>query len=145
MKKLVIWIGGLVGVLVIIVGGIAAYTRLVSNPRIIETVVERPSSEVAERVMLLTFPSGRVIPVNYLREGVRVYVGADGPWWREFRGGNVPVRVLIRGESLPGLATAVLDDPEQTRDVFARLRPTVPGWLPDWLNGVLVVIDVLDP
>jgi hypothetical protein len=36
----------------------------------------------------------------------------------------------------------VLDDPEYTRDVFERLRPDVPAWLPSWLDAYLVVIDI---
>ena len=36
---------------------------------------------------------------------------------------------------------AIEDDPARTRDVFSRLRPRTPSCLPDWLNGVLVVMD----
>jgi hypothetical protein len=90
--------------------------------------------------MLLTLPDGRTLPVNYLREGDKVFAGADGRWWRAFREGDVPVTVLVKGETLSGRASAVLDDPEYTEDVFSRLRPTVPKWLPDALNGVLVVV-----
>lgn len=36
----------------------------------------------------------------------------------------------------------VLDDPEYTRDLFSRLRPSAPKWLPDWLNAYLIVIDL---
>jgi hypothetical protein len=50
--------------------------------------------------------------------------------------------MLIRGAQLAGHATVVLDDPARTHDVFARLRPNAPAWLPDWLNGKLVVVDV---
>ena len=33
-----------------------------------------------------------------------------------------------------------MDDRANIDDVFARLRPKAPDWLPDWLNGMLVVI-----
>ena len=132
-------------VLVLVTAGYVAYQANVTNPRVVQSILNNPQGPTARRVMLLTFPDRTVIPVNYLREGTRVYVGADGRWWRSLRDGNVPVQVLIRGESLPALASAVTDDPQLTADVFARLRPTVPPWLPDAFNGVLIVIDILDP
>jgi hypothetical protein len=89
--------------------------------------------------MLLTLPSGRRIPVNYLREDGRIYAGADGRWWTELADGPRPVEVLVRGERLEGRARAVLDDPAYRRDIFSRLRPTaIPGF------GTLVEIR-LDP
>ena len=51
--------------------------------------------------------------------------------------------MLIQGQVYKGHAVVVLDDPEYTEDVFARLRPTAPEWLPTWLNGKLVVITVI--
>jgi len=41
-------------------------------------------------------------------------------------------------------AVVVLDDQAYVDDVFSRLRPTVPKWLPDWLNGKLVVVTLSD-
>ena len=38
-----------------------------------------------------------------------------------------------------------LDDPDYIKDIFSRLRPTVPKWLPDALNGKLVVITLKEP
>lgn len=38
----------------------------------------------------------------------------------------------------------MLDDPEYTAAVFARLRPKTPKWLPSWLNGKLVIITVAE-
>lgn len=117
---------------------------LLVNPRVVEEVTSNPEGERAGIVMLLTLPDGRVLPVNYLREGDRVFAGADGRWWRALRDGGVPVTVTIRGETLAGRARVVFDDPAYKRDVFARLRPDVPKWLPEWLDAHLVVID-LDP
>ena len=144
MKKVWLVVAALVGVLALLVGGYAFYMANVGNPRVVDTLLKDPTGPTAQRVMLITFPDGRVLPVNYIREGRSVYVGADGPWWREFTGGNVPVQVYIRGESMMGVASAIRDDPERTEEVFARLRPTVPEWLPDWLNGVLVVIELIE-
>jgi len=91
-------------------------------------------------VGLFTLPSGRKVPANYLREGNKVFFGVDGRWWRELTGSEKQLSVLLRGESLKGTARVVLNDPDYTRDVFARLRPKAPSWLPAWLKGKLVVI-----
>ena len=119
-----------------------AYYAFSVNPKVTKELRDSPDSSRADLVMLLTFPDGRELPVNYLREGNQVFAGADGLWWRAFRDGNVPVRVLIKGEELTGRARTVMDDPEYTREVFERLRPNVPKWLPDWLDAYLVVIDL---
>ena len=117
--------------------GVRVYYALVVNPRVERELLESPDSERAKRVMLLTLPSGRRIPVNYLREGDTVYAAADFPWWRELRGGGGRGSVWIRGETLQGRMRAVEDDPELRDSVFARLRPTAPRWA-----GTLVVIEL---
>jgi hypothetical protein len=48
--------------------------------------------------------------------------------------------MFIQGETFEGHARVVLNDPVLVEDVFTRLRPTVPEWLPDALNGKLVTI-----
>ena len=118
---------------------------LVVNPRVIAEIAANPQGERAAIVMVLTLPDGRALPVNYRREGNRVYAGADGRWWRSLRAGDAPVTVLIRGEMLVGHARVSFDDPEFKADVFSRLRPTVPSWLPKWLDAQLVVIDLAGP
>ena len=110
------------------------------NAAVAEDIRANPDGDRAIRSMLLWLEDGTMYPVNYLKEDPYVYMGIDGLWWREFRGEGAPVRMLIRGEEYSGHAKAVLDDPAFTEDVFSRLRPTVPEWLPDWLNGKLVVI-----
>ena len=127
----------LVGVLVV---GYLLYTINIANPRIAGEIRANPDGERAARAMLLTFADGRTIPVNYLEEDGKVFVGADGPWWREFRDDGAPVTLNIRGREFAGQAVVVLDDPAYTEDIFSRLRPAAPEWLPDWLNGKLVVI-----
>jgi len=114
----------------------------IANARVMEDLASDPQGERAGIVMLLTLPGDRVLPVNYRREGDQVFAGADGRWWRALREGDVPVTVTIRGETLAGRARVVFDDPEYKRDVFARLRPNVPKWLPEWLDAHLVVIDL---
>jgi hypothetical protein len=113
-------------------------TRL-ANPGVVRELTDDPYGDRAAKIMLLSLPSGREIPVNYLREQGRVYAGADGRWWKELEGEAAMVSVLVRGERLEGRARAVRDDPAYTKDVFARLRPTaIPGF------GTLVEI-LLDP
>jgi hypothetical protein len=110
-------------VLVLGIVGYFLFVVLIGNPWVERELIEHPDGERARRAMLLTLPSGRRIPVDYLREGDRVFVGADGRWWKELVGDGFPVTLLIRGETLQGSARAVLDDPAHTRDIFERLRP----------------------
>ena len=135
----------IVGVLVLLgIGFVGVWLNQVhlANPRVSAELSQDPRGQRAQRVMLLTLPDGQSLPVNYLREGDLVFVGADGRWWRQFRSGGAPVGMLILGENLTGHAIAVEDDADYTHEIFARLRPAAPAWLPDWLNGVLVVITV---
>ncbi len=127
-------------VLAMLAGSYVFYATQVANPRVIRELRSDPNGARAQHVLLLTFANGTRIPVNYLREGARVYLGADGGWWRRFRDPGAPVTLYVRGETLTGHATAVLGNPAYTHEIFARLRPATPTWLPDWLNGVLVVI-----
>lgn len=114
------------------------------NQQVAQEIIANPDGERARRAMLLYLPDGRMYPVNYLREDNLVYMGIDGLWWREFRGDGAPVRMFIRGLEFSGRGRVVLDDPTYVEDVFSRLRPTVPEWLPDWLNGKLVVITLTE-
>jgi hypothetical protein len=127
---------GLLCVLTLVVGSACVYSWW-TNPRVIRELQEKPNGERAGKVMLLTLPSGKAIPVNYLRDGDTVYAAADFPWWRELRGGGGRGTVLIRGETLGGTIRAVEDDVELRESVFARLRPTAPLWA-----GTLVVIEL---
>ena len=90
--------------------------------------------------MVITLADGRVYPANYLREGNLVFMGIDGRWWRAFQGAGQQVEMLIQGQRLTGLAKVELDDQAYIDEIFARLRPKVPSWLPNWLNGKLVAI-----
>ena len=131
---------GLIVALAVLFAGYYGYLRFVSNPAVIAELKSADSGARAGRVMLVTLPDGRELPVNYLREVGTVFVGVDGRWWRQFREGPQSVAVQIRGERLSGKARAVLDDPAYTAAVFARLRPGAPTWLPGRMGGVLVEI-----
>ena len=115
-------------------------TRDAYNAKVAEEIRVNPQGARAQRSMLVTLEDGRIYPVNYLREDGFVYMGIDGRWWRAFLDEGQRVELLLQGETLSGHALTILDDPERTADVFSRLRPTAPAWLPDWLNGKLVVI-----
>ena len=136
------WLIWVVVSLAVLIGGYLLYGQFVGNPRVVDEILEDPGGVRAGIVMLLTLPDGKRIPVHYLREGSLVFAGADGRWWRAFGGGGAPATLLIRGETLTGIAHVVLDDQDYVDDVFARLRPNVPKWLPDWLNGKLVVVQL---
>ena len=112
----------------------------VVNDRVIEEIKANPMGARAQRTMIVTLRDGRIFPVNYLVEDGRVYMGIDGLWWRAFQGEGSSVTLFIQGEQFEGHATLILDDPSRVKDVFSRLRPTVPKWLPDQLNGKLVEV-----
>lgn len=138
MKWLII-AGGLVLILAGAMPLLMYVQGRVSNPGVVEEIRRDPTGERARKVMLLTLPSGRRLPVNFLREDGRVYAGADGWWWKELRGGPHAVTVFVEGERIAGRARAVTDAPAYRTDVFSRLRPTaLPGF------GTLVEI-LLDP
>ena len=139
------WSGIVVATLVLGLLALRLLYGLIANPRVIEEITANPNGERAGIVMALTLPDGRTLPVNYRREDNHVYAGADGRWWRTLRDGNASVTVLIRGETLTGQARVVFDDPEFKAEVFSRLRPTVPSWLPEWLDAHLVVIEIDRP
>ncbi len=121
----------------LLAAGYAVYMARVTNPAVARELREDPQGERARKVMLITLPSGRTIPVNYLREGDTVYAGADGRWWHELRGDGAKVELLVRGETLTGHARAVEDQPEHRSAVFDRLRPTAPK-----VFGTLVQVDL---
>ena len=127
---------GLVCAVAVLVGTACVYSWW-TNPQVVRELREDPQGERAGKVMLLTLPSGKAIPVNYLRDGGSVYAAADFPWWRELRGDGGRGSVLIRGETLHGHIRAVEDDPELRTSVFDRLRPSAPRWA-----GTLVVIEL---
>ena len=115
-------IGVLLLVVLGLVGGWLYYERF-ANPRVARELMDQPDGERARKVMLLTLPSGRQIPVNYFLDGDMLYAGADGRWWKELEGEGVEVQVLVRGETRTGRARAVLDDPGYTKRIFHQLRP----------------------
>ena len=127
-------------VVALLVVGYAIVGRTILNPRVVRELRENPQGERAAKVMLLTLPSGRSIPVHYWQDGSTVYAAADFPWWRELRGEGSEVEVLIRGQSSPGHGRAVEDDPRLRASVFERLRPSAPGWA-----GTLVEIVLEEP
>ena len=126
--------------LLVVAIGYRAATMGDRNAAVAEDIRNNPDGERAIRSMLLWLEDGTMYPVNYLKEDPYVYMGIDGLWWRAFREPGQAVTMLIRGEELHGHALVNLHDPAYKADVFSRLRPTVPKWLPDFLNGKLVVI-----
>ncbi len=145
MGKISLWI--LAGVIVLLSSAVTygALTRDSTNARVAEDIRQNPDGDRAARSMLLTLEDGTMYPVNYLVEDGKVFMGIDGLWWRVFVDDAKPVTMFIKGQTYTGSALAVLDDPAYVKDIFSRLRPTVPKWLPDALNGKLVVITLDEP
>ncbi|NKB98737.1 MAG: hypothetical protein GKR90_09635 [Pseudomonadales bacterium] len=125
-----------------LVGAYLLYARNVTNPAVTEDIRNDPTSDRAARAMLITLPNGRELPVNFLHEGSQVFIGVDGRWWRDFIDPGARVSLYMKGHAYEGHAVAVLDNPAYTEEIFSRLRPTAPEWLPAWLNGKLVVINL---
>ena len=131
-----------VGVVVLLVVGTVAmkWRGDTVNTRVMNEIRSEPFGERARKTMIVTLEDGRVYPVNFLREDGRVYMGIDGLWWRVFQGEGSRVQMEINDQIVTGTGVVILDDPARVEDVFSRLRPTVPGWLPRALNGKLVEI-----
>ena len=141
--KRVFWLGVLLFVFVVILT-INFVPSETTNQRVERELRADPEGSTARRVMMVSLPDGRSLPVNYLREDELVFIGVDGFWWRQFTGEGQAVEMFIRGELVNGHAKAVLDRPDYVSEIFKRLRPKVPAWLPSWLNGKLIVIEVSD-
>ena len=131
-----------VGVVVLLVVGTVAmkWRGDTVNTRVMNEIRSEPFGERARKTMIVTLEDERVYPVNFLREDGRVYMGIDGLWWRVFQGEGSRVQMEINDQIVTGTGVVILDDPARVDDVFSRLRPTVPEWLPRALNGKLVEI-----
>ena len=138
------WIIAAVIVVASLFVGLRYYAEQIANPKVINEIINNPNGKRAALVTLIELPSGRSVPVNYLQEDNLVFIGVDGRWWREFESTPTPVQLLIKGVTLNGTASVVLDDQNYTNEIFLKLRPTAPKWLPDELNGKLVVITLAD-
>ena len=112
-----------------------------ANTRVIQELRTEPQGTRADRVMAITFPDGRMVPVNYLREDNTVFAGSDFNWWKSISPEGTRVNVLIRGEDLSGIAK-VSQDEEYTYEVFERLRPDAPTWASKLVGAKLVVIEL---
>ena len=119
-------------------------TVFVGNPRVIAELQSEPDGQLSDLVGILTLPDDRKIPVNYLHENKQVFLGADGLWWRDFRGEGAEVVMWIKGDEFKGRARVKLGESETKDRVFPTIRPRVPEWIPDFLNAKLVVIQLYD-
>ena len=119
-------------------------TVFVGNPRVIAEPQSEPDGKLSDLVGILTLPDDRKIPVNYLHENKQVFLGADGPWCRDFRGDGAEVVRWRKGDEFKGRARVKLGESETKDRVFPTIRPRVPAWIPDFLNAKLVVIQLYD-
>ena len=58
------WLLIIIGLLALVYGGIRLYGMFVMNPNAVSELRSNPEGERAGIVMLLTFPIGKLIPVN---------------------------------------------------------------------------------
>ena len=102
---------------------------------------------LSDSVMLITLKKRdsaemKTFPVDYLREGNRVYIGSDSGWWKHLEGG-AEVTMLMQGTEYTGWATPILDDPERSSAGFKKLRP----WTykrAEWTGAVFVEVKIRD-
>jgi len=112
-------------ILLVLVG--ISVTLIVAH-RLVPTILRsQQHGLISGHVMLITMKKRETadvitFPVDYLREGNRVYVGSDSAWWKHLQDG-AEVRLLIKGIKVVGWATPILDDPERIREGFKKLRP----------------------
>ena len=128
MNKLTI-VGIFLGALVALVLGYAFYQTYITNPRVIRELLDNPQDKTAARVMLIEFPSGKMLPVNYLHKHKKYWAGADGRWWRDLREPGLNLSIIVRGETLIVHGIAIEDDKQLTDEIFSELRPTAPRWV----------------
>lgn len=128
-------------ILLLAAGGI--YFSSTYNARVAKELKSSPQGERAAQVMLITFPDGRSIPVNYLKEGNTVFAGSDFNWWKKIASDGTSLKILIKGEEFEGIAT-VSDDMAYTYEVFKRLRPNAPAWASRLVGAKLVIIRLVD-
>ena len=101
--KRVFWVGALLFVFVVILT-INFVPSETTNQRVERELRADPEGSTARRVMMVSLPDGRSLPVNYLREDELVFIGVDGFWWRQFTGEGQAVEMFIRGERVKGHA-----------------------------------------
>ncbi|MEM7077061.1 MAG: hypothetical protein AAF513_00405 [Pseudomonadota bacterium] len=116
-----------------LLAGCASYNR-----GVIDELKSQPDGDRAARLLLLTLPDQREIPLRFVKVDPRLfYVGAGGRWWRQVCDG-VRLGVLIEGN--PGVAAVrCVDDARLKRRIFAQLRSPLVAWLPRWAGGGVLV------
>ena len=133
-------------IVISVLAGIAAFIT-VYNP-VVSTILQSDQHTLLSgRTMLITMENRetsqmKTFPVNYLREGDTVYMGADFSWWKHLEGG-AEVRMLIQGTEFVGWATPILDDPARSSAGFQKLRP----WTykrAEWTGAVFVEAKIQD-
>ena len=86
-------------VIAVLVGGVTLFVSCgFMNRGVVRELLAEPNGEKAAKVMLMTLPSGKQLPVNYWRDpneeaGTFVYAAADFPWWKELQGEGHRVKI----------------------------------------------------
>ena len=88
MKRLGIAVAVVVGLALGLPLLMLVHARM-TNPDVVQEVRANPTGERAAKVMLLTLPSARMIPVNFLLEDGRVYAGPTGDGGKNSKAGHI--------------------------------------------------------
>jgi deazaflavin-dependent oxidoreductase (nitroreductase family) len=72
--------------------------------------------------------SGRIYrtPVAYVRDGDRILMSTDSPWYRNVAGG-APVRMVVRGRTVVGTADTVTDA-DASAAILRKLVDAIPSY-----------------
>lgn len=72
--------------------------------------------------------SGRnyATPIAYVRDGDRILLSTDSPWWKNLVGG-APVRIRLRGHEVTGVAAPVTE-PAEAAAILRKLVTAVPSY-----------------
>lgn len=86
---------------------------------------------LSKRLVLLSFTGRRsgkryTLPIGYARVGGVLLSGTESGWKRNLRGG-VPVRVLLRGKDLGGIAE-VVDDEAGMAEGYGAILAAAPSY-----------------
>ncbi|MGI8406541.1 MAG: nitroreductase/quinone reductase family protein [Thermomicrobiales bacterium] len=65
-------------------------------------------------------------PIAYVRDGDRILISTDSPWWRNLSGG-APVRMRLCGRMVSGIAVPVTD-PARATAILRRLVDRIPSY-----------------
>lgn len=111
----------------------SSFYRYLVNP-IIRTVLKSPCHGLVSGNIAIVHFKGRVsgrelsTPISFMQEGntVRLLSSQNTNWWKNLRGGSIPVEMEIKGQHSSGIAHVMEGDSETMRDHLRKFLRAVP-------------------